>query len=64
MRIDRVKLATEMARADVGVCVLAEKACITRATIAAIKKGKNVREETGVKLATALGVPLDALRQQ
>ena len=63
MRIDRIKLAAEIARADIKVYQLAEKAGVTRATIAAVKRGKSCKEETAVKLAAGLGVPLSALVQ-
>jgi len=63
MRIDRIKLATEIARADIKLYQLAEKAGVTRATITAIKSGKSCKEETAVKLAAGLGVPLSALVQ-
>lgn len=58
MRIDRIKLAAEMARSEIKVYELAEKAGISRATIIAIKGGKSCQEETAVKLAAGLGVPL------
>lgn len=63
MRIDRIKLAAEIARADLKLYQLAEKSGITRATITAIKSGKSCKEETAVKLAAGLGVPLSALVQ-
>ena len=40
MRIDRVKLIAEMARRDIGVQQLSEKACVSRATITALRGGK------------------------
>lgn len=61
MRIDRIKLITEMARSEIKLYELAEKTGITRATITAIKSGKSCREETAVKLAAGLGVPLSNL---
>lgn len=64
MRIDRIKLATEIARAEIKICELAEKAGLTRATITAIKSGKSCKEETAVKLAAGLGVPLARLLQE
>ena len=64
MRIDRVKLITEMARADVNTNKLAEKSGLSRATVTAIKTGKSCTEATGIKLAAGLGVPLSAILQE
>lgn len=64
MRIDRIKLATEMARSEIKLYELAEKSGLTRATITAIKGGKSCKEETAVKLAAGLGVPLADLLQE
>lgn len=64
MRIDRVKLVTEMARSEIKLYELAEKSGLTRATITAIKGGKSCKEETAVKLAAGLGVPLADLLQE
>ena len=61
MRIDRIKLVSEMARAEIKLYELAEKSGVTRATITAIKSGKSCREDTAVKLAAGLGVPLSVL---
>lgn len=48
MRIDRVKLISEMARQDVTVKALAEKALVSRMTVSAMRCGK-------VSTTTALG---------
>jgi putative transcriptional regulator len=64
MRIDRIKLVTEMARSEIKLYELAEKSGLTRATITAIKGGKSCKEETAVKLAAGLGVPLADLLQE
>lgn len=64
MRIDRIKLITEMARADLGVHELADRAGLSRGTVTAIKTGKGCREETAAKLAAGLGVPLDDLLEK
>ena len=58
MRIDRVKLAAEMARADLNVKRLAEKSRVSRPTITSVKAGKSCSEETAGKLAAGLGVSL------
>ena len=64
MRIDRIKLAAEMARADIGVNALAARAGLSRATVTAIKTGKSCQEETAAKLAAALRVPLAAIAEE
>ena len=64
MRIDRIKLITEMARAEIKLYELAEKTGLTRATITAVKGGKSCKEETAVKLAAGLGVPLADLLEK
>lgn len=58
MRIDRVKLVTELARQDMNQKQLAEKAGISRATVNYIKCGKSCSDEIGRKIAKALNVPL------
>ena len=61
MRIDRIKLTIEIAKKEVKLYELAKMSGVSRATITAIKSGKRCKEETAVKLASALGVPLSAL---
>ena len=56
MRIDRVKFAAALARADLNVKRLAEKSGVSRATITAVKSGKSCSAETAGKLAAGLGV--------
>ncbi len=55
MRIDRVKLATAMAREDIGVNALAEKTGLSRYTITAVKNGKSCSERTAQKISAVLG---------
>ena len=61
MRIDRIKLITEMARAEIKVGELAERAGMCRGTVAAIKSGKSCTRETAEKLSAGLGVPLERI---
>ncbi len=61
MRIDRVKLVSELARQDLNQKKLAEMSGVSRATINYIRSGKSCSDEVGEKLAKALGVPIKAL---
>lgn len=58
MRIDRVKLATELARRDMSQKQLAELAGVSRATVNYIRSGKSCSDAVGQKIADALGVDL------
>lgn len=46
MRIDRVKLIAEMARRDMKVQELADKATVSRATVTALRGGKSCNENS------------------
>ncbi len=61
MRIDRVKLVSELARQDLNQKKLVEMSGVSRATINYIRGGKSCSDEVGEKLAKALGVPIKAL---
>lgn len=61
MRIDRVKFAAELARANIKSCELAKRTGLTPATVTAVKNGKSCSPVTAEKLAQGLGVPLSAL---
>lgn len=61
MRIDRVKLVTELARQDMTQKRLAELAGISRVTVNYIRGGKSCSDEVGQKIADALGVPIKKL---
>ena len=56
MRIDRIKLIAEMARKDLTVKALAEKALVSRMTVSALRCGKSVNENSARRVAQALGV--------
>ncbi len=56
MRIDRVKFATELARADLNIKQLAERAGLSRVTITSVKGGKSCSKTTAEKLAAGLGI--------
>lgn len=61
MRIDAIKLTAELMRQDLTQLKLAEKAGVSRATINYIKCGKKCSDDTGHKIAEALGVPIEQL---
>lgn len=61
MRIDRVKLIAEMARRDMKVQELADKATVSRATVTALRGGKSCNENSIRRVVQALDVPLEAL---
>lgn len=61
MRIDRIKLISEMARQDMTQLRLAELSDVSRATISAIQNGRSCSGKSAVKIAGALKVPLETL---
>ena len=61
MRIDRVKLITEMARQEIKVQELAEKAGVSRVTITGMRGGKSCTENSVKHVAKALGIPVESL---
>lgn len=61
MRINRVKLVTEMTRQDMTQIRLTELTGVSRATISAVQNGRSCSSSTAVKIADALKVPLETL---
>lgn len=61
MRINRIKLVTELTKRDMTQARLAELSGVSRATINYIKAGKSCTDEVGKKIAKALGVPVEKL---
>ncbi|WP_455055480.1 helix-turn-helix transcriptional regulator [Merdimonas faecis] len=61
MRIDRVKLITEMARQEITQLKLVELSGVSRATISGIQNGRSCSSRSAVKIADALNVPLETL---
>jgi len=59
--VDRVKLICEMARQEIRVKELAEKAGISRMTVSAMRCGKSCAENSVKHVARALGVPVESL---
>lgn len=64
MRIDRVKLVSELTRQELTQKRLAEISGVSRATINYIKSGKSCSEEIGKKIAKALNVPIENLLEK
>ncbi len=56
MRIDRIKLVTELIKQEMTQKQLAEKAGVSRVTVNGIKSGRSCSDETAGKIAKALGV--------
>lgn len=61
MRINRIKLVTEMARQDMTQLRLVEMSGVSRATISGIQNGRSCSSRSAVKIADALNVPLETL---
>ena len=61
MRIDRIKLVSELARQDMTQKRLAELAGVSRASVNYIKSGKSCSDEVGRRIAGALNVPVETL---
>lgn len=55
MRVNRERLAVAMIRKDLNGKSLAERAGVSRGTVAAVRSGKSCSNETGRKLASVLG---------
>lgn len=55
MRINRVKFAAAMAKADLNGNQLAAKAGVSRGTVTAVRSGKSCSKETADKLVAVLG---------
>lgn len=64
MRIDRVKLISEMARQRIGTKDLADKSGVSRATISSIRNGKSCLDVVGKAIANALGVDVKDLIEE
>lgn len=64
MRIDRVKFAAALARADLNVKQLAECSGVSRVTVTAVKNGKSCSKDTADKLARVLGYDIIQNAQQ
>ncbi len=61
MRIDRIKFASALARADISSKELARRAGISRVTISSVKSGRSCSGTTARKIAYGLGVDIAEL---
>lgn len=63
MRINRVCLIAKMAEMEMSVNTLAKKSGLSRCTISAVRAGKACSTETATKIAEALGVQLEEVKE-
>ena len=63
MRLCRIKLVTELAKRNMTSQALAKQAGVSRATISAIKNGRSCSHDTAVKLAKALNMNIEELKE-
>lgn len=61
MRLNRVKLITEMAKQDITQLKLVELSGVSRATLSGIQNGRSCSSRSAIKIADALKVPLETL---
>lgn len=64
MRIDRLKLRTELAKRAMTQVKLAELAGVSRATVGYIAGGKSCSDIVGMKIAKALEMPIEKLLEK
>ena len=61
MRVDRIRFAAELARAETTITALAQKAGLSRATITAVRSGKSCSRDTAEKIASGLGIGIEKM---
>ena len=61
MRINRIKLVTEMARQGITQLQLAEQSGLSRTTISGVQNGRSCYNVTAIKIADTLKVPIESL---
>lgn len=61
MRIDRIKFAAILARADISSQELARRAGLSRVTISNVKSGRSCSRTTAERVACGLGVDISEL---
>ena len=61
MKINRIFLITKLAEKDMTLKTLSELTGVSKATLSAVKNGKKCSEDTGNKIAAALGVDVSEI---
>ena len=61
LRIDRVRLITELAKREMKQVELAKQTGISRTTVNNIISGKSCSDEVGKKIADALHIPIEKI---
>lgn len=64
MRIDRIKLKTELVKREMMQKDFAELAGLSRGTTSGILNGRACNDETARKIAKALDMSIDDLKEQ
>lgn len=64
MRINRIKLISELTKRDMSQIELSKLAGVSRVTIGNIKAGKSCSDKVGEKIAAALQIPIDQLLEK
>lgn len=63
MRIDRVKFVTALMHSDMTIMQLSAVSGVSRCTLSAIKSGKSCSKQTVERVAKALGLRPDDLKE-
>lgn len=63
MRIDRVKFVSAITRSDISIMQLSAMAGVSRGTLSAIKSGKSCSDQTAMRIAEALGIQVNDLKE-
>ena len=63
MRIDRKKLRIELVRRELSQAQLANLSGLSRSTISGILSGRSCSVQTAEKVSSALGVPINKLKE-
>ena len=63
MRIDRIKFVTALMHTDMTIMQLSAVSGVSRCTLSAIKSGKSCSKQTVERVAKALGLHPDDLKE-
>lgn len=64
MRVDAITFVSELMRKELNVTQFSKVSGIPRQTLYQIKNGQRCSDAMGQKIADALGIPLDQLKDQ